>query len=319
MEGADRHYDVVVVGGASAGLSAALVLGRSRRRTMVLDTGEPRNTPSSGVQSFFSRDGILPKELLRIGREQLTPYPSVELRSARATGARVEDGGFEVSLDDGSNVRARKLLLATGVTDELPEKPGFEQFWGRGIYHCPYCHGWEVRDRPLAVLARGEDALERAPRIRNWSRDVVVCSDGPLGLDEEGRNKLSALGIGVREEKIARLEGGDGLLRRIVFEDGSELVREALFFMPPQRQSSELAEILGCEVGQMGPAPCIVKNDPMTKETTVPGVYVAGDAGSSMQQAILAASSGAMAAISINHALIAEEVARCVLRGFGMR
>jgi thioredoxin reductase len=158
-------------------------------------------------------------------------------------------------------------------------------------------------------LLAGEDALERAPRIRNWSRDVVVCSDGPLGLDEEGRNKLSALGIGVREEKIARLEGGDGLLRRIVFEDGSELAREALFFMPPQRQSSELAEILGCEVGQMGPAPCIVKNDPMTKETTVPGVYVAGDAGSSMQQALLAAASGAMAAISINHALIAEEVA----------
>ena len=137
MEGADRHYDVVVVGGSSAGLSAALVLGRSRRRTMVLDTDEPRNTPSSGVQSFFSRDGILPKELLRIGREQLTPYPSVELRSARATGARVEDGGFEVSLDDGSNVRARKLLLATGVTDELPEKPGFEQFWGRASTTAP--------------------------------------------------------------------------------------------------------------------------------------------------------------------------------------
>ena len=138
----------------------------------------------------------------------------------------------------------------------------------------------------------------------------MVCSDGPLGLDEEGRKKLCALGICVREERIARLEGGDeGLLGRIVFEDGSELAREALFFMPPQRQSSELAEILGCEVGRMGPAPCVVKNDPMTKETTVPGVYVAGDAGSSMQQAILAASSGAMAAISINHALVAEEVA----------
>ena len=137
MEGTVRYYDVIVVGGASAGLSAALVLGRSRRRTMVLDTDEPRNEPSLGVQSFFSRDGILPEELLRIGREQLTPYPSVEMRSARATSARVEDDGIEVDLDDGSKVRARKLLLATGVTDELPEKPGFEEFWGRGVYHCP--------------------------------------------------------------------------------------------------------------------------------------------------------------------------------------
>ncbi len=134
MEGMVRHYDVVVVGGASAGLSAALVLGRSRRRTMVLDTDEPRNAPSSGVQSFFSRDGILPKELLRIGREQLTPYPSVELRSARATSARVEDGGFEVGLDDGSNVRARKLLLATRCHRRAPGEAGLRGVLGpRGL------------------------------------------------------------------------------------------------------------------------------------------------------------------------------------------
>src|SRR4028118_2335641 len=148
----DPRYDVVVVGGGSAGLGAALVLGRSRRRTLVLDAGEPRNAPSSGVHGFFSRDGILPKELLRIGREQLEPYPSVEMRSARATGASGENGDFEVTLNDRALVRSRKLLLATGVVDELPDKPGFKELWGRGVYHCPYCHGWEVRDRPLAGL-----------------------------------------------------------------------------------------------------------------------------------------------------------------------
>jgi alkyl hydroperoxide reductase subunit AhpF len=203
----DRHdleYDVVVVGGGSAGLGAALVLGRSRRRTLVLDAGEPRNAPSSGVHGFFSRDGIPPQELLKIGREQLEPYPSVEVRSARVTGAGGENGDFGVTLDNGEVARARKLLLATGVVDELPEKPGFREFWGRGVYHCPYCHGWEVRDRPLAVLNSGEGAAERAAFIRNWSRDLVLLTDGPANLNAEGRRTLRALDIPVREERISQ-------------------------------------------------------------------------------------------------------------------
>jgi thioredoxin reductase len=312
----DRHelrYDVVVVGGGSAGLSAALVLGRSRRRTLVLDAGEPRNAPSSGVHGFFSRDGIPPQELLEIGREQLEPYPSVEVRSARAAGASGENGGFEVILDDGALVRARKLLLATGVVDELPEKPGFEELWGRGVYHCPYCHGWEVRDRPLAVLNPGEGAAERAAFIRNWSRDLVLLTDGPANLDEEGRRTLRALDIPVREERISYLEGDQGGaaggLRRIHFEDGSSLGREGLFYVPPQRQGSELAKMLGCEIGPMGQAPAGVKGDPTTRETTVAGVYVAGDAGNAVQSALLAAASGANAAFFVNHSLVAEEVA----------
>jgi thioredoxin reductase len=315
----DRHdlqYDVVVVGGGSAGLSAALVLGRSRRRTLVLDAGEPRNAPSSGVHGFFSRDGIPPEELLKIGREQLEPYPSVEVRSARVTDTSGENGDFEVILDDGAVVRARKLLLATGVVDELPEKPGFKEFWGRGVYHCPYCHGWEVRDRPLAVLNSGEGAAERAAFIRNWSRDLVLLTDGPAKLDEEGRRTLRALDIPVREERISHLEGDPGGaaggLRRIHFEDGSSLEREGLFYVPPQRQGSELAEMLGCEIVAMGQAPAGVKADPTTRETTVAGVYVAGDAGNAVQSALLAAASGANAAFFVNHSLVADEVAAAV-------
>ncbi len=315
----DRHnfkYDVVVVGGGSAGLSAALVLGRSRRRTLVLDAGEPRNAPSSGVHGFFTRDGILPKELLDIGREQLEPYPSVEVRSARVTGASGENGDFEVVLDGGTVTRARKLLLATGVVDELPDKPGFEELWGRSVYHCPYCHGWEVRDRPLAVLSSDERAAERAAFIRNWSRDLVLLTDGPANLNEEGRRTLHALGIPVREERISHLEGDPGGaaggLRRIHFEDGSSLEREGLFYVPPQRQGSELAQMLGCEIVAMGQAPAGVKSDPMTRETTVAGVYVAGDAGNAVQSALLAAASGANAAFFVNHSLVADEVAAAV-------
>jgi thioredoxin reductase len=312
----DPRYDVVVVGGGSAGLSAALVLGRSRRRTLVLDSGEPRNAPSSGVHGFLSRDGIAPEELLEIGREQLEAYPSIEARPARVTGASGENGDFEVVMEDGALVRARKLVLATGVVDGLPDKPGFEELWGRGVYHCPYCHGWEVRDRPLAVLNPGEGAAERAAFIRNWSRDLVLLTDGPANLGEEGRRTLRALDIPVREERISHLEGDQGGaaggLRRIHFEDGSSLEREGLFYVPPQRQGSELAQMLGCEIGPMGQAPSGVKADPTTRETSVAGVYVAGDAGNAVQSALLAAASGANAAFFVNHALVADEVAAAV-------
>jgi thioredoxin reductase len=319
---ADGFYDVVVAGGGTAGLSAALVLGRSRRRVLVLDGGEPRNAPSSGAHGFFTRDGVPPGELLRLGREQLKPYPSVELREGQATGATGANGSFEVTLEDGSTVRARKLVLATGVADELPETPGFRELWGRGVYHCPYCHGWEVRDRPLAVMARGEEALVRAALIRNWSRDLVVLTDGPSGLDEAGRGRLRSLGVSVKEERIARLEGDTrkGVLHRIVFEDGSELSREGIFYVPPQRQGSGLAESLGCEVEEVGPARArVVRSDATTKETTVPGVYAAGDAGNPIQSVVLAAASGANAAYFVNHDLAMEDADRTVAAAGGGR
>lgn len=291
-------------------MSAALVLGRSLRRTLVLDAGEPRNAPSSGVHGFFSRDGIRPEELLKIGREQLEPYPSVETRRVRAVGAKVRDGDFEVALEDGTVVGTRKIVLATGVVDELPETPGFRELWGKGVYHCPYCHGWEVQGRPLAVLNSTEMAAGHATMVRNWSRDLILLTDGPARLGGEARDKLRALGVPIREGKISHLEGEDsGGLKRIIFEDGSELEREGLFYLPPQRQSSDLAATLGCEIVAMGPAPTVVKSDPTTRETTVAGVYVAGDAGGSgpAQSAVLAASAGASASYFLNHALAAED------------
>ncbi len=309
--------DVVVIGAGAAGLSAALVLGRSRRRVLILDGGEPRNAPSSGAHGFFSRDGIPPAELLRIGREQLAPYESVEYRRARASKVGGSSGAFEVVLEDGTTVSARRLILATGVADELPDRPGFKELWGRGVYHCPYCHGWEVRDRPLAVLNSGEGAAERALFIRNWSRDLVLLTDGPAGLDEGGWRRLRALGVPVREERISWLEGDPGResgaagggLERIVFDDGSTLAREGLFYVPPQSQRSALAEDLGCELERVAYA-LVVKNDPTTRETTVPGVYAAGDVTGTgpLQSVPLAAASGAAAAYFANHSLASEDV-----------
>jgi thioredoxin reductase len=310
-EGGRTGYDVVVVGAGTAGLSAALVLGRSRRRVLVLDGGEPRNAPASASHGFFTRDGVHPRELLTIGRGQLAPYPSVEHRAARAAEARGSAEAFEVALEGGGVVLARKLLLASGVLDMLPATPGFKELWGRGVYGCPYCHGWEVRDRPLAVLASGGGVLERATLIRNWSRDLVALTDGSPGLGEGARRRLAALGVGLKEERIARLEGdpsdADGGLKRIVFEDGSELERAGLFYVPPVRQRSDLAEALGCEIFEAGAA-LVVRSDPVTRETTVPGVYVAGDAGNSpAQSVVLAAASGASAATFANLVLAAED------------
>jgi len=296
----------VVIGGGAAGLSAALVLGRSRRRVLLLDGGEPRNAPSSGVHGFFTRDGVSPGELLEIGRKQLEPYDSVEYRAVRAAEVSGSDGSFGVTLEGGDEALARKLVLATGVVDELPETPGFRELWGQGVYHCPYCHGWEVRDRPLAVLISGEGAAEHAILIRNWSRDLILLTDGPARLEEEDLQRLRALGVPVNEKRIARLEGrndGSEGLSRVVFDDGSSLGREGLFYGPPQRQRSGFAEALGCEVVAMGPATEVVKADPMTWETTVPGVYAAGDVGSPLQSVALAVASGANAAAFLNKAL----------------
>jgi thioredoxin reductase len=312
-DGERVRYDAVIVGAGVSGLSAALVLGRSRMRVLVLDGGEPRNAPADASHGFFTRDGMNPGELLEIGRKQLAPYGGVEYRAARAAEVSGSDGAFAVRLEGGEDVLARKLVLATGVVDELPETPGFRELWGRGVYHCPYCHGWEVRDRPLAVYVGKEDPagpVGRAVLIRNWSRNLVVLSDGPLDLDDAEREKLSALGLPLDERRIARLEGrsdGSEGLSRIVFEDGASLEREGLFYGPPQRQGSGFAKVLGCEMVAMGPAAEFVKADRMTGATSVAGVYVAGDGGPPPQSVANAVASGANAAAFLNHTLCAED------------
>lgn len=283
--------DVVVVGAGSAGLSAALVLGRARRQTLVLDGGQPRNAPSPAAHSFFTRDGTPPAKLLEIGRDQLLPYPSVSVRSGRAIGARVLPGGFEVSLAEGGSVQCRKLLLAYGVVDDLPPIDGLRELWGTSAVACPFCHGWEVRDEPLAIYGRGQSGFELSRLLLGWSRDLVLCAGGPAELTDEQRDGLVRNGVAIREEPVTRLDGREGVLERIVFSDGSELPRRALFLRPAQRPSSDLAARLGCESTDLG----LVRTDEWG-HTSVPGVYAAGDLVTPMQQVIRAAALGASAA-----------------------
>jgi thioredoxin reductase len=296
--------DVVIVGGGPAGLSAALILGRCRRRVLLCDAGHPRNRVSHGVNGFLTRDGTKPEELRRIGREDLKKYPSIEIRDIEVCDADVVDGGFEVVLENGERRRTRKLLLATGLVEDLPDIPGFRHFWGRGVYNCPYCDGWENRDQPLAVYGLGGSGVGLAVEMLIWSRDVVLCTDGPANIESEDKDRLERHGIRTIEKKIALLEGGkeDGL-RRIVFEDGNTLDRKALFYTFGQREPSPLIEKLGCELTEEG-----VVETRSYERTNVAGLYAAGDASRRVQFAIVAAAEGAAAAFAINTELYKEDL-----------
>jgi thioredoxin reductase len=306
MEGTlmgDSVFDVIIVGGGPAGLSAALVLGRSRRRVLVCDAGEPRNAASHGLHGFITRDGIDPAEFLHLGREQLSPYETVKLRQTKVIDANRRANNFEITLGNGERISTRKLLLATGVVDELPEIEGIAPLYGSSVFHCPYCDGWEMRDQPLAVYGRGEKGSGLALELTLWSRDLVLCSDGPSELSDQQLHRLTRYSISVREDRIARLEGRDGVLEHIVFANGDLLARRGMFFSTGQKQASDLPKMLGCEFTEHG---CVDTGDYET--TNIPGLYVAGDASRLVQFVIVAASEGAQAAVAINKELMKEEL-----------
>jgi thioredoxin reductase len=298
-------YDVIIVGAGPAGLNAALILGRCRRRVLLCDTEQPRNAASHALHGFLSRDGIQPGELLRLGREQLCKYESVELRTIEVIDAVRDGKHFQVTFEEGTQFVSRKLLLATGVVDALPAIDGLEAFYGRSVFHCPYCDGWEMRDAPLAIYGRGVRGRQLALELTVWSRNLVLCTDGPSRMEERDLNELSRHGIAVREERILRLEGKDGILERLVFVNGAELERRAMFLCVHERQHSDLAAKLGCTFTERG----TVRTGEY-EQTNVPGLYVAGDASRRVQLAIVAAAEGAEAAFAVNTALLKEDLAR---------
>jgi len=302
-------FDVLIVGAGSAGLSAALTLGRCRRRVLLADGGPPRNAPSPAVHGFLTRDGVRPAKLLELGRAQLAPYPTIDVQELKITRLHQLAKGFraEGTTSEGAAWAgtASRVLLATGVDDLLPALPGFRELWGTGVLHCPYCHGYEVRDQPLAVYGRGKAAVGLALLLTNWSKDITVVTDGPGHLTDYGRQRLRHHHIGLRQEPVARLVGGpDGLLRCVEFTDGTFLERTALFLHAPQEQRSALAADLGARLTHKG-AVWVDKNS----QTSISGLYAAGDTTPGQQQALLAAAAGGKAAICLNEALTKEQCA----------
>ena len=296
-------YDVIIVGGGPAGLSAALILGRCRRRVLVCDAGRPRNAAALEMHGFLTRDGTPPRDFLRIAREQLGPYDTVTIRDIAVAAAECRgDSRFHVSLADGSGLETRKLLIATGVADNLPEIPGFRELYGVSVFHCPYCDGWENRDQPIAIYGRGARGLGLSLELTAWSRDLVLCSDGPPDIDAEGLDRLRRNGIAVRDARVIRLEGRERL-ERIVFDRGEPLARRAVFFTTGQTQQSTLALHLGCEFNEKGTV-----RTGAYESTHLPGLYVAGDASRAVQWVVVAAAEGAEAAYAINTALTEEDL-----------
>ena len=299
----DETYDVVVVGGGAAGLSAALVLGRARRRVAVVDAGEPRNAPAAHMHGFLSRDGMPPAELLAAGRAEVAGY-GVEVIDDRVVGV---DPGFSVRLASGGVLSARRVLVATGLRDELPEIAGFRDRWGRDALHCPYCHGWEVRDEPLGVLGTSPAAVDHAQLVRQWSEDVIFFAHRHR-LTAAERLRLEARGIEVVEGEVARLVVEEDRLTGVELADGRVVARSAVFIRPANRPHADgLLGGLGCEVDDDG----FVVVDAGGR-TTVPGVWAAGNVVDPRAQVITAAGAGSAAAIAINADLVHDDVERAL-------
>jgi thioredoxin reductase len=294
--------DTVIVGGSAAGLSAALYLGRFRRRVIVFDTQKRANRFSHASHSFFTRDGVAPADLVAIGREQLTRYESVEIQNREVSGIVPDGEHFVVTLVDGSIYKTRKILLATGLNDALPAIEGIEPFFGRSVFHCPYCDGWEQRDQPVAIINSGEASLHLAKLLHVLTAQLTLCTNGDESLDQAARALLNKLNIRLIEKPIQRLEGQGTQVESVTFVDGSKIACKAVFVRLISTQHADLAEQLGCAMTDAG----LVQVDEMGN-TSVPSVYAAGDLANRMRQVIFAASQGAAAAIAINMALITED------------
>ena len=302
----DTTWDCIVVGAGAAGLSAGLVLGRARRRALVIDAGSPSNRHAHGIGGLLGNDRVAPADYYAKGRAELAHYPTVELRSGEVVTGRRDEGDFVVELADGSAERARRVLLATGMEYRYPPLDGIAERWGRSVFHCPFCHGWEARERPLGVLDRGASGAHRALLLRAWSDDVTLLAGGPAGLEEDEAERLAAAGVVVDERAVAGLRGAGGGLDAVVFADGSERRCGGLLVPVTLHQRSRLAEELGAAVSS-GPLAADAIDVDARFSTTVPGLFAAGDASALMPSVTAAVATGNAAAAMLVGGLMAGE------------
>ncbi len=307
-EQTDFLRDVVVVGGGAAGLSAALTLARARRSVTVVDAGEPRNAPAHGVHGLLALEGMSPVELLARGRDEVLGYGG-EIIAGEVVDVSCAPYGFSVALRDGVVLRARRLLIATGLVDELPDIPGVREQWGRGVLHCPYCHGWEVRDRRIGVLGTDPMAVQKAVLFRQWSPDVVFF-DHDRDLEAQDRAKLDALGVAVVAGRISRLEIDDDHVSGVRLDDETVVAVDAVVVSTQMVARTELFAGIGIEP-TAHPAGAFIETDQFGV-TSVPGVWAAGNSSDIGAQVGAAAAAGALAAQHINTDLITKDLERAV-------
>jgi len=298
-----QAYDVLIIGGSNAGLSAAMLLGRSLRRVLVIDAGKPCNRQTPHSHGFLTRDGETPATLTAIAREQVSRYPTVQFFADTAVSAAQTNHGYTVTTAGGVSFSARKLLLATGVSDIMPDLPGFADCWGRSVLHCSYCHGYEVHSQPLGMLANGDMGYELATLIQHWTDQLTLYTNGPSTLDDTQRQTLGQLRIPIVETPVDAIEHEAGQLTALRFTDGTRAHPTAIFARVPFRHHTDIADQLGCTM---------TKNNLIQAtefgETNVPGLFAAGDVTNPFRQVAIAVANGSKAAAWINRELIAEDL-----------
>lgn len=289
-------FDCAIIGGGPAGLNAALVLGRARRRVILFDDNQPRNAVTQESHGFITRDGVKPIEFRRIAHQEIAHYPSVELKQARVQTISKENVFIRLVTDAGETFEATRVILATGLREILPEISGLRAFYGKSLFSCPYCDGWELRDQPLVLIGETPQIFHAAQITYNWSRDLLVCTNGHPVLTEEQKKVLISKGIQVMEQKIASLAGQDGQLEQVIFADGTRVNRKGGFAGSQWTQATSFATDLGCAMNTQGG----IITDTLSR-TNVQGVYAAGDLSISMPaQLIIAAADGSKAAMGVN-------------------
>ncbi|MDQ3192527.1 MAG: NAD(P)/FAD-dependent oxidoreductase [Bacteroidota bacterium] len=297
-----NSYDVIIVGGGPAGLNAALILGRCRRKVIVFDSGKYRNQYSSQINGYLTRDGISPKEFIKLSRKEISKY-QIEIKEEEIKNGSKKDNWFELIDKHGNIYYSKKLLLATGLQDKIPDIKGFIDCYGISIFHCPYCDGYEVKDKAIGIYSQNKTGFDLALNIYNWSTNIILFTDGSDYINDKMKRILQEHKIKVYKQKIEQITHKNGQVKYIELNDGTKLERQAVFFSHGYNQRSILGEQLGCNYTKTG----IIVNDKM-QHTNIPGLFVAGDASLDMKFIVVAASEGAKAAVVINKEFIKERI-----------
>jgi thioredoxin reductase len=299
--------DCAIIGGGPAGLSAALVLGRARRSVIVFDDNQPRNAVTQEAHGFLTRDGVKPDEFRQLAHQEISKYPSVEIQRTRITDVRNHENMFELVTDDNTVVQARTIILATGLKETLPAIDGIHDYYGKSLFSCPYCDGWELKDKPLVIIVEdGQQAFHMGKLAWNWSHDLLVCTNDHTALTEEQKAALRKKEIQIVEDRITALVGKNGMLEQVVFANHEESARQGGFIAPRWQQASSFGAQLGCEMKVLdGNALAVIVTDQLGR-TSVKGVYAAGEV-IGPSQLIVAAAQGSMAAAGVNFDLTQSE------------